>query len=92
MRRLAVIEDPAGQQPVIPVVRLDQQDLARRVGEERGRRGEHGGQLREPCGLRLAGNCLLAAAWSSAGVLRAASGTTRPYPAPPIRGMPAVVA
>jgi hypothetical protein len=48
VRGFAVIEDPARQRPVIPVVRLDQQHPAGRVGEQRGRRGEHRGQLREP--------------------------------------------
>src|SRR5882762_5090479 len=34
VRRLAVLEDPARQRPVIPVVRLDQQHPAVRAGEQ----------------------------------------------------------
>ena len=44
-------EDPARQRPVIPVVRLDQQQPAVRAGEQRGRGGEHGGQPGVPRGL-----------------------------------------
>jgi hypothetical protein len=44
MRRLTVLEDAAGERPVVAVVRLDQQDLADPVGEQRGRGAEHGRQ------------------------------------------------
>jgi hypothetical protein len=56
VRRLAVFEDPARQRPVVPVVGLDQQDPAGRVGEQRGRGAEHGGKLSEPRGL-VTGYC-----------------------------------
>ena len=51
VRRLAMLEDPARQRPVIPVVRLDQQHPAVRASEQRRRGGEHGGQPGVPRGL-----------------------------------------
>jgi len=48
LRRLALLEEPARQRPVIPVVRLDQQDSPGRVGEKRGRGTEHRGQRGVP--------------------------------------------
>jgi hypothetical protein len=51
MRRLAVVEDPARQRPVVTVVRLDQQNLPGPVGEQRRRGAVHGGQPGVPRGL-----------------------------------------
>jgi hypothetical protein len=45
---LTILEDAARQGPQLAVVRLDQQDLARRRGDERGRRSVHRCQRRVP--------------------------------------------
>jgi hypothetical protein len=51
VRRLALLEDPARQRPVVPVVRLDQQHLSVGIGKQRPRGTEHRRQLRIPRGL-----------------------------------------
>ncbi len=48
VRRLAVLADPARERPVVAVVRLDQQNPVRRVGDQRPGRHHDARQLREP--------------------------------------------